>query len=187
MHFLWPALLYLPSLYISDKGLDTERDLGHPRSSKPSSSQLRGWRFLASGGGVGGETCPGPQSKVTAEPHQEAGLQTLGHPPAILPWSSLKTACLCPQCPTGQVQERNSSEWSLNNQCLHFALAPGQIPPPPVPPPDLVFKVKHSCELVTLPVLACGCRSPSISLLSRDRVCSKDYNFILGLDILITF
>jgi len=139
-------------------------------------------------GGGGGETCPGPQSKVTAEPHREAGLQTLGHPPAILPWSSLKTACLCSQRPTGQVQERNSSEWSLNNQCLHFALAPGQIhPTPPVPPPNLVFKVKHSCELVTLPVLACGCRSPSISLLSRDRVCSKDYNFILGLDILITF
>lgn len=60
-----------------------------------------------------------------------------------------------------------------------------RFPPPPVPPPNLVFKVKHCCELVTLPFLACGCRSPSICLLSRDRVCSKDYNFILGLDILI--
>lgn len=92
------------------------------------------------------------------------------------------SACRFCQHLTDQVDERSSSEWPLNNKCLHFLLAPGH-----VPPRNLVFKVEHSFELVSLPLLACGCRSPSISLLSRDAVCSTDYDFILGLDILITF
>lgn len=79
MRFLWPALFYLPSLHLSDKGSDTGRDLAHPRSSTPSSAQLRGWRFLGSGVGVRGETCPGSQSEVIAGPHQEAEVRTLGH------------------------------------------------------------------------------------------------------------
>lgn len=66
--FLWNLLghhhafsLACPPLFtiaLHLKGLDTERDLGHPRSSKPSSSQLRGWRFLGNGGGVGGRNLP---------------------------------------------------------------------------------------------------------------------------------
>lgn len=55
--------------------------------------------------------------------------------------------------------------------------------------PDSVLfsRLKVPSELVTLPFLACGCRSLSVTLLSSDPVCSKDYNFIFGLDILITF
>lgn len=44
--FLLPTLLYFPSLNLSDRGLVSGRGLGNTRSSKPSSSQLGGWKLL---------------------------------------------------------------------------------------------------------------------------------------------
>lgn len=127
-------------------------------------------------------TCPRSQGELRVEPDGEAGVWMPGRRAAILPWCPLRNAC--PYCRrlTDHVDERNTLEWALSNKRLHFLLAPRQ-----VPPLSLGSKVERSFELVTLPFLACGCRSPSTSLLSRDRVCSKDYNFILGLDVVITF
>lgn len=81
------------------------------------------------GGAGGGRNVPRSHTEFRVNLTEEPGVWTPGCLSAILPWRLLKNACHYHQRPTDQVGTRSSSEWFLNNKCLPFLLAPGQIPP----------------------------------------------------------
>lgn len=127
---------------IRNKELGSGRELGNTVSYIPCSS-VRQWKLW------GRQELAGITYRVKVKsPTEKPGVWTPGGLSAILLRCLLKNACHYHQCPTDQVDERISSEWFLNNKCLHFLLAPGQIPPL-----NLIFKVEHSLRVSDLALI----------------------------------
>lgn len=171
-----PLVLVVPQP-IRNKELDSGRELGSTMRYIPCSSQLGQWRSWGSQ----------KLAKVIYRVKGKAGLgsQGCGLQAASLP--SCRGAYSRIPVSTTKVRLTTCTKGILQNDFLIINAYIFSWPQAKSLLSILFSRLNIPLELVTLPLLACWCRYPSISLLSRDCVCSKDYNFILGLDILITF